>query len=420
LFASKHETVTEGPRRRALLASLILAFTLAACDDGGAEPLLDVGGGFPEADTDPGIDTPPVKPPEVDIDDVDELLVSVASSGETVKAWFYTPHGCDAEDPCPGLVLVPDLREAGTDRFPADLAKGLAALTDTVVAVYNPPGFGGGAEASTGDLDYGGPRDQDAVKDVLDRLSDHAGVEQDRMGVLSFGAGLAPAAGAVARFGPTNLTYVDYIIDVEGVTNRCYVTQAPYTIDPNGDHVNTDGPGPTQSRCDFQWFPREVKFPAGTSSNGKGTDGTPNAYICNKNAFPLADADTTCEDDAWWQEREARTYLPNLEVHYLRIQFLHDHRQPSRYAAREALRWLVKDSNQASFQLNDFAKDNKLAGYAEGQLVNSGAYLAPPGIGNGLGTTIYDDNGDFDAVTTEELLLSVLPRFVERMQKRAK
>jgi hypothetical protein len=418
LFEKKHD-----PRRidhPGLAFFLALALVLAACDGGDTEPRLDVGGGFPGEDTVTGIDVPPVQPPDVDIDDVDELLVSISSSGETIKAWFYTPHGCDADDPCPGLVLVPDLRTAGTARYPADLAKGLAVLTDTVVAVYNPPSFGGGAEASTGDQDYGGPRDQDALKDVLDRLADAAGVEQGRMGVLAFGDGLAPAAGAVARFGTTNLTYVDYIIDVEGVTNRCYVTQSPYTIDPGGGHVNTDGPGPTQSRCDFHWFPREVKFPAGTSSNGKGTDGTPNAYICNKNAFPLAAADITCEDDAWWQEREARTYLPKLQIHYLRIQFLHDHRQPSRYAAREALRWLVKDSNQASFQLNDFAKDQKLAGYAEGQLVSAGAYLALPGIGNGLGAATYDDNSDFDAVTAEELLLSVLPKYVERMQKRAK
>jgi len=423
LFASKFDS---GPRPVPAWTLLLvipilgLGLTVCACDGGDPEPVLDVGGGLPGVDTIQGVDTPPVKPPAVDIEDVNEQLVSVSSAGETIKAWFYTPHGCDSYHPCPGLVLVPDLHEAGTKRYPPDLVKGLAVLTDSVIAVYNPLSFGGGAEQSTGGEDFGGPRDQDALKDVLDRLADAKEVEQDRMGVLSFGGGLAPAAGAIARFGPTNLTYVDYIIDVEGVTNRCYLSQSPYTIDPGGDHVNTDGPGPTQSRCDFQWFPREVKFPAGTSSNGKGTDGTPNAYICNKNASPLAEAGTTCEDDAWWKEREARTYLPNLEIHYLRIQFVHDHRQPTRYAARETLRWLVRDSHQASFQLNDFTKDTKLAGYSEGQLVGAGAYLAPPGIGNGLGTAIYDDDGNFAAVTQEELLLSVLPAYVERMQKRAK
>lgn len=358
-------------------------------------------------------------PPEVDIDDVSEQLLSIPSVEATIKAWVYTPPGCHAGDPCLGLVLVPDLRMAGTEQYPADLAKGLAVLTDTVVVVYNPPGFGEGAAQSGGEHDFGGPRDQDALKDVLGRIENVPEVEADRMGVLSYGSGLVAASGAVARFGTTNLTFVDYLIDVEGVTNRCYVTQAPYTLDPRGNHINTDGPGPTQSRCDFHWFPREQKFPAGTSSNGKGTDGTPNAYICNQGAFPLLEAGQTCENDTWWKEREARAFLPKLQIHYLRLQFLHDHRQPTRIAAREALRWLVSDSAQASFQLNDFTRDTKLAGYSEGQLENAGTYLAPPGVGNGLGTAVYDDDGDFSEITTGELLLSVLPKYVKRMQERA-
>ncbi|MFH1530899.1 MAG: hypothetical protein ABIK09_09230 [Pseudomonadota bacterium] len=419
MFASKVDSNGPPGHVRVLFLAAV-TLTIAACDGGGPEPVLDLGGGLPGVDTIQGVDTPPVTPPVVDIETVGDQLVSISGVGGTIKARFYTPHGCDADDPCPGLVLVPDLGEAGTERYPTDLVKGLAVLTETVIAVYNPPGFGDGAERSAGDEDFGGVRDQDALKDVLDRLADAAGVEEDHMGVLSFGGGLAAAAGAVARFGPTNLTYVDYIIDLEGVTNRCYLSQSPYTIDPGGNHVNTDGPGPTLSRCDFQWFPREVKFPAGTSSNGKGTDGTPNAYICNKFAFPLAEAGSTCADDPWWKEREARTYLPDLEVHYLRLQFLHDHWQPTRYAARETIRWLVQGSRQASFQLNDFAKDAMLAGYTEVQLEGAGAYLAPPGIGNGLGSAIYDDDGNFEAVTPEELLLLVLPKYVERMQKRVK
>jgi len=402
------------------VAAWLLALVLAGCAGSGADALLVMAGDTPGTDTAPGIDIPPVEPSDVDVEGVVEQLVSIQSNGETIKARLFTPPGCDPFHPCPALALVPDQRQAGSARYPADLAKGLAALTDTVVAVYNPPGFGLGVEQSTGQRDYGGPRDQDALKDVLDRLTLEPQVEQDRMGVLALGDGLAPAAGAVARFGSTNLTYVDYVIDLEGVTNRCYVTQAPFSIDPGGDHVNSDGPGPTQSRCDFHWFPREVKFPAGTSSDGKGTDGTPNAYICNRFAFPLAEADTTCEDDAWWKEREARTFLPSLQVHYLRLQFLHDHRQPTRYGARETLRWLVKDGNQASFQLGDFAMDTKPTGYSEGQLAGAGAYLAPSGLGNGLGAAWYDDDGDFMLVTQEELMLSVLPEYVTRMQKRAK
>ncbi len=404
----------------AFLLSLILA-SVGACGEDGADPSLHQNDGRSGLDASPQSDTVPIKPPpKVDIDDVSEQLLSIPSVDATIKAWVYTPQGCDADDPCLGLVLVPNLRIAGTEQYPADLAKGLAVLTDTVVVTYNPPGFGEGAMQSSGERDFGGPRDQDALKDVLGRLEDVPGVDADCMGVLSYGSGLAAAAGAIARFGTTNLTFVDYLIDVEGVTNRCYVTQAPYTLDPGGNHINTDGPGPTQSRCDFNWFPREQKFPAGTSSNGKGIDGTPNAYICNVNAFPLLQAGRTCEDDTWWKEREARAYLPGLRVHYLRLQFLHDHRQPTRLAGREALRWLVTGGLQASFQLNDFTKDTKLAGYSEGQLEDVGTYLAPPGVGNGLGTAIYDDDNNFSEITTEEFLLSVLPKYVKRMQERSK
>jgi len=400
-------------------ACVALALLALACQDEPGAPLLDVrGGSIPGTDL-VAEDTTPTSLPRVDTTGVETLALALATAGGTLKARVHVPPTCSSTSRCPAVALVPDLRVPGTTQYPEEAVKGLAVLTGSVVAVYNPPGMGSGAEQSGGNRDFGGTADQDALKDLLGRLADLPEVESGGMGVVSWGTGLASAAGALSRFGPVNLPFVTWLVDMEGVTNRCYVTQAPYTVSPDGKHINGDGPGPTLSRCDFQWAPREEKFPAGTSSNGKGTDGTPTSYICNPNAFPLLETGRSCGDDAWWNEREARTWLPSLRLHVLRLQFLHDHRQPTRLAARETLRWLVKNSQQKSFQLNDFKKDVSPTGYGEEQLTGAGAWLDLSGIGNGMGTDVYVTGGGFSPVTADELLLAVLPAYVTRMQERA-
>lgn len=341
----------------------------------------------------------------------------VEASGRSILVQSWRPAKCWDGNPCPAVVLVPDKDHGGIEEFEC-CGKDLAAkLGDTVIITYNPPGRGGSGEQTSGEEDYGGPGAQDTLKDVINMMRKHQHIKEEGFGIVSLGNGVADAAGAVARFQATFLDYVVFLIDIEGPTNRCFITQSPYYVDPEGWYINSDGPGVSYTRCDFDFYDRPTKFPAGTSSDGKGTDGTPNAYLCHQNAFVIADSGKTCDQDVWWNKREAKTYLKDLKIHYLRLQFLHDHEQPTRHCAREALRW-VTQADTASYQINNVTINNNLQGYSEEDLEEMGVYLSYSSIGNGWGTDVYDDNGDFDKISQKELMLVVLPQYIERMQKR--
>jgi len=341
----------------------------------------------------------------------------VASGSLSLYAESYVPSDCIKENPCPALLLVPDQLSPGIEQFACCAGK-LAEKMHSVVITYNPPGRGTGGQISGGKEDFGGTVAQDALKDIANHFRKKGAIDADDFGIISVGDGLADAAGAVARFHGTSLDFVDWLIDIEGPTNRCYITQSPFFLPPGGEnYVNKDGPGVSTTRCDFDLNTRKVKFPAGTSSDGEGKDGTPTSYICNVNSPVLLASGKECDDDKWWQEREAKTYLPDLLVHYLRLQFLHDHRQPTRYNAREALHW-VTQSDAPTYQINNVSTDNNLKGYTEADLEKSGVYLKPK-VGNGFGTDVFDDNGDFSQLTPQELYLSVLPAHIKKMRERA-
>jgi hypothetical protein len=286
------------------------------------------------------------------------------------------------------------------------------------VVTYNPPGRGATGERSDGQEDFGGQAAQDALKDVANTVAKSTSVDSTNFGFVSLGNGLADAAGASARFSATALDFVTWLIDVEGPTNRCYITQSPFFVEEDeGWYINADGPGVSATRCDFDMYKRTEKFPAGTSSDGKGLDGTPNSYICHQNAFPIRQGGKPCDNDQWWAPREPKTYLKDLEIYYLRLQLLHDHEQPTRYAAREALRW-VTQAETLGYQINNVNENNNLKGYSEDELEKAGAYLSYKGVGNGFGTDVYDTDGNFDKLSKEQLLTVVLPSFVKKMQER--
>jgi len=392
---------------------IAIAFSMISCGNGGSDdPGLSVDGETGGEDV-PGEDLHAEDETE-QVPTVFENL-SVQSAHGSIVVRIHRPEDCTVNQPCKALVLVPDKDHAGLDEFSC-CASSLAQRVHSVVVTYNPPGRGSSGDKSGGAEDFGGPSAQDALKDVANAVIKNKYVDHAGFGIVSLGNGVADAAGAIARFKETALGFVSYFVDIEGPTNRCYVTQHPFYVDEaEGWYVNSDGPGLSATRCDFDLYPRTEKFPAGTSSDGKGKDGTPNAYVCNQNAFPIKQGGKPCGDDAWWGPREAKTYLKDISgVHYLRLQFLHDHEQPSRLASREAMRWIVQGA-PAGYQMNNVSENNNLKGYGEEALVQAGAYLKYS-LGNGFGTDIYDTVGDFKPVTKDELLTGVLPKFIERMQ----
>jgi len=328
---------------------------------------------------------------------------------------FYTPDVCTEASPCPAVVLVPDRLEAGIDTF-SPVASGLAAELVSLVVVFNSPGRGSGSERSSGEEDFNGTKAQDKFVELLIHVSKQTFVVKNNIGIVSIGFGLSLAAPALARFQEGSLEFIRYLIDVEGPINRCYITQSPFFVNQSeGWYINQDGPGFTPSRCDFDLHPRLQKFPAGTSSDGKGTDGTPNSYICNENTYLLKEASVTCEDDSFFTTREPKQYLEEIGVHYLRLQFRYDHEQPTRLGGIEAIHWASK-GDALSFQLNNLSLNQKLSAYSEEDLLAAGAFLSTK-AGNGFGTDVYAE-GKLKPITQAELFSAVLPDFIRRMQAR--
>ena len=399
-------------RKKVLIFALF--FLMGCSGDGKDKFVVDGRVQPPGEDLVEGADTPervPAVPATLDAQWIDGTTGQIYTEG-------WVPNDCTKETPCPAVLLVPD-KLNGLEEFSC-CAGELAKILHAVVITYNPPGRGTAGQVSEGEEDYGGTISQDVLKDVANMWEKKSIVDGSSFGIVSMGFGVGIAAGAIARFQETSLKFVGYFIDVEGPPNRCYVTQSPFFVSPDDDdyYVNEDGEGVSSTRCDFEneTFERKDVFPAGTSTDGKGTLGTPNSYICHENAFVLRETGRTCADDKWWQEREAKNYLSKLKNHYLRIQCGHDHEQPSRYNARHTFRWIAQ-ATTASYQLNNAPRDEPIHLHSEQTLFEAGAYL-DTSVGNGLGDATFDTLLNFSKVSKQEFYLGILPQFVKKMKKR--
>lgn len=404
------------------MSGLALFLVLSACGGGDSAPTEDlVAEDLPPRELVGDEDTTQVEPESVW---TETEVVSWSDSGQTRKVamrYFRPEESCTEATPCPLVVLIPDHLEGGLDTL-SQHGIPLARALQCVVVVFNAPGRGTGYDASSGEEDFNGTTGQDSLVRVIKEASMVKAVDPDRVGIVSIGFGTTMAAGALGRFHETGLAEVDFLIDVEGPTNRCFMSQSPFLVnEAEGWYINEDGDGwQSPGRCDFDLHPRKEKFPAGTSSDGKGTDGTPNSYICNDNAFPLVQAGVTCDDDDFFNTREPKILLNKMGVHYLRLQFLYDHEQPTRLASLEAIHFATTNSNLLSVQLNNLAVDQpNLSKYSEQQLLDAKAFLTIGGVGNGFGTDVYAESG-FSAISSTELWQKVLPAYIKRMQQRSK
>ncbi len=410
-------------RGSVFLAALVLAVLATACGASSQE------GPNPEDLT----DSAQIDPDQVDTDQTtappepvraETQVVSWSDAGaqRTVALTTFRPETtCTDSTPCPLVVLIPDHLDAGLDTLTPHGAS-LARQLKSVVAIYNAPGRGSGWDKSSGEEDFHGISSQDALVRVIKEASMLSFVDPERVGMVCVGFGLSAAVGALGRFHETGLAEVDFLIDVEGPTNRCFMSQSPFAVNQSeGWYINEDGTGwQSPGRCDFDLHSRKEKFPSGTSADGKGTDGgTPNSYICSKYAFPLAQAGVTCDDDDFFKTREPKVLLNRIGVHYLRLQFLYDHEQPTRMASLEAIHFASTNTNIKSIQLNNLPLDQpNLAQYSEKQLLDAKAFLSIKGVGNGFGTGAYSE-GAHSVITAQELWLTVLPGYIKRMQERA-
>ncbi|MCX6908087.1 MAG: hypothetical protein NTY01_08595 [Verrucomicrobia bacterium] len=193
-----------------------------------------------------------------------DLAVTNPTSDARLWAQAVFPADASAQKRYPAVVFVHGGMSYGSQPMHAMEAEGIARA-GFVVVNFDPDGRG----KSEGWENWNGKVHQDGLHAVLKAVAALDIVDASNVGVVSSSLGLAMAAGTLGRY--PNDPPVKYFIDIEGPTDRFYITK-------------NDDPG------------------FGRLFGGRTT----------------ADAD-------WWVEREAVRTIPNMLCPYLRLQWESDH-----------------------------------------------------------------------------------------------
>ncbi len=189
------------------------------------------------------------------------------TSGAQLRVHVYMPENA-VESPFPALVLVPGGNGSSADfRKPGRTAIPIFTGSGFAVVLFDPDGRG----ESSGEEDYNGFTQQDGLAAVIEFAASLPEVDTSQIGVVSYSYGITMASGALARHPDLP---VRFLIDWEGPANR----------DDTG-----------------------------------GCDGAGLGHLQEV---------ASCDDEAFWAEREAATFARSLRIPYLRLQSEKDHVQP--------------------------------------------------------------------------------------------
>jgi hypothetical protein len=415
---------------RFLLCIMICAL-LAACSSNGSESTPADGASGPGAVTDTSADgaaadTGPAAPKvtrEVRRPLYDNRKYFLAS---------YRPATCQGAKLCPGLVLVPPGLEAGETYF-ADGAEAVAAAIPAVVYVYNPPGRGEGPNKTGGEEDYNGVEHRGLLAEVLGQARRDSVIDENRVGVVSFGWGLAPAAALLHSSQGQAAHLAAFLVDVEGPVSRCDITTA--LVGPEASGGREHGAGLNDSRCGLcagdctagavggacDCAPEagvggecgRRKMPLScTAPEVDARAGVPASYVCHPDSEAMKAGAPACDDDGFWRDREPRLFLPRIVVHYLRIQFAFDHALPSRHSGRQAYQLTLSSEPGFVRQYNDLQPNQSLPSVPECAGICELSYQE----GNGYGANPFlGHHPDYKPMTKEAFMEKVLPVFVKYM-----
>lgn len=326
-----------------------------------------------------------------------------------IKALMVHPQDCTGSAPCPLVIVVGDYDPSP---FPAytDPAKKLAAIAHVNVLLFNLPGTGDGAQHSSGTNDYGALWHMTAVQQLFKTQSIAAGVDKTKVGFLTIGTGIVPVAAAFYAF-PSDLASAMFVIDVEGPTDRCSMSQAPE--DDKKNIGPGDGAGSSDSACHFTVAPHSAQYPP-------AQDGKPASIVCAPGAWPITETGKGCDENAWWVDREPYAKLQKIGARYQRIQFKYDHRLPSHWASRLAMKAMAS-SQSNFFMLNDMPGANGSAGCGTVSEDDCAALEAggqscwlSGDYGNGLASAPYG-GADLRPISWDALFSEVLPDYVSRV-----
>lgn len=198
-----------------------------------------------------------------------ELTVVNPASGNAWWAKAFYPSDAASTHRYPAVVSVPGGSGAGSqsERI-ADPTMNPAsqAALGFVVVIFDADGRG----RTAGVEDYCGYTHQDGLKALIELIATLEVVDPAQIGISTNSYGITMASGVLARYPELPIRF---LLDNEGPADR-----------------NDTG------HCD-----------ASDTGHIRGKD---------------------CSDEAWWQEREAATFIKRVQVPYLRLQSAVDHAQP--------------------------------------------------------------------------------------------
>jgi len=193
-----------------------------------------------------------------------EITLVNPNSGAELWAAVFHPDDASEQKKYPAVVFVPGGLGFGSQMvrtpLPAEYAR-----AGFVFGLFDPDGRG----RSRGWENWNGKVHQDGLHEFLKRVASLPFVDKNNIGVVSSSLGLAMAAGALGRY--PNAPPVKYFIDIEGPTDRFYITKR------------------------------------------------------NAPQFGRIFGGHTTDDVDWWAEREAVRTIQNMACPYLRIQYEQDH-----------------------------------------------------------------------------------------------
>jgi len=197
-----------------------------------------------------------------------DLDVTNPASGEAWWVRAYFPEDASPQNPYPAVILVPGGSGTGSSMEQGAQASGNPfQLADHgfVIVAFDADGRG----FTGGVEDYCGHAHQDGLRQVVLATAALPFVEPQRIGISTSSFGITMGSGVLARYPDLP---VSFLMDYEGPADR-------------------------------------------TDTGGCDADGT--GHI-----------DHDCQDDAWWSQHEAATFIQSVAVPYLRIQKSEDHVQP--------------------------------------------------------------------------------------------
>lgn len=171
-----------------------------------------------------------------------------------------------AGESSPTLFLIPGGQGASNDFLTKKKDAQTLVEKGFTVVLFDPEGRG----RSEGEEDYNGFTTQDGLAEVIEFAKALPEVDPEKMGMVSFSYGVTMASGFLARYPDIG---IDFLIDWEGPIDRNDTGSCD--SDKTG-HIKTE----------------------------------------------------SCDDEDFWSEREALTFIKEIKVPYWRIQSEKDHAQP--------------------------------------------------------------------------------------------